>query len=205
MPNITNVLLCGVGGQGVLLASEVLALVAAEEKAQVKQTEVHGVAQRGGSVVSHLRFGDQIYSPTVRTGTADILVAFERLEAVRYGHYLKPGGLMLINDIEVMPGQIGEYQPYPTGIIEFVQSKGFQIQEIPATAQAKALGNPKVSSLIILGVLSAHLDLSQQAWERVIRKRIPPKLVEINLKAFKVGVEMAGVQAQEVVARAKTI
>jgi len=201
MANVTNVLLCGVGGQGVLLASEVLALVAAEEKAQVKQTEVHGVAQRGGSVVSHLRFGDQVYSPTVRTGTGDILVAFEKLEAVRYGNYLKPEGLMLINDIEVMPGQIGEYQPYPSGIIEFVQSKGFQIQEVPATSQAKALGNPKVSSLIILGALSAHLDLSQQAWERVIRKRIPPKLVDINLQAFKVGVEMAQARAQAAVAR----
>ena len=202
MSNVTNVLLCGVGGQGVLLASEVLALVAAEEKAQVKQTEVHGVAQRGGSVVSHLRFGDQVYSPTVRTGTADILVAFERLEAVRYGHYLKPGGLMLINDIEVMPGQIGEYQPYPTGIIEFLYRKGFQVQEIPATAQAKALGNSKVGSLILLGALSAHLDLSQQAWESVIRKRIPPKLVDINLQAFKVGVEMGQARTQAAVAKA---
>ena len=203
MSNVTNVLLCGVGGQGVLLASEVLALVAAEEKAQVKQTEVHGVAQRGGSVVSHLRFGDLVYSPTVRTGTGDILVAFERLEAVRYGHYLKPGGLMLINDIEVMPGQMGEYQPYPTGIIEFLQSKAFQIEEIPATALAKAQGNSKVGSLIILGALSSYLDLSQEAWERVIRKRIPPKLVDINLRAFKVGVEMAQARAQAAVDRAE--
>jgi len=195
MSTITNILLCGVGGQGVLLASEVLALVAAEEKAQVKQTEVHGVAQRGGSVVSHLRFGDQVFSPTVRTGTGDILVAFERLEAVRYGHYLKPGGLMLINDIEVMPGQIGEFQPYPSGTIEFVQSKGFIVQEIPATAQAKALGNSKVGSLIILGALSAHLDLSQQTWERVIRRRIPPKLVDINLQAFKLGLETTQAKA----------
>ena len=203
MSNVTNVLLCGVGGQGVLLASEVLALVAAEEKAQVKQTEVHGVAQRGGSVVSHLRFGDLVYSPTVRTGTGDILVAFERLEAVRYGHYLKPGGLMLINDIEVMPGQMGEYQPYPTGIIEFLQNKAFQIEEIPATALAKAQGNSKVGSLIILGALSSYLDLSQEAWERVIRKRIPPKLVDINLQAFKVGVEMAQARAQAAVERAE--
>lgn len=103
---------------------------------------------------------------------------------------------MLINDFEVMPGQIGEYQPYPTGIIEYIRSKGFQIQEIPATAQAKLLGNPKVSSLIILGALSAHLNLSREAWEGVIRKRIPPKLVEINLQAFKVGVEMAQAMAE---------
>lgn len=201
MSNVTNVLLCGVGGQGVLLASEVLALVAAEEKTQVKQTEVHGVAQRGGSVVSHLRFGDQVYSPTVRTGTGDILVAFERLEAVRYGHYLKPGGLMLINDIEVMPGQIGEYQPYPKGISEFLQSKGFQIQEIPATAKAKELGNTKVGSLIILGLLSAYLDLSDGAWETIIRRRIPPKLIDINLKAFRVGQEIGKNKAHAAVAR----
>ncbi len=201
MANVTNVLLCGVGGQGVLLASEVLALVAAEEKAQVKQTEVHGVAQRGGSVVSHLRFGDQVYSPTIRTGTGDILVAFERLEAVRYGHYLKPGGLMLINDIEVMPGQIGAYQPYPTGIHEFLQSKGFQIQEITATAKTKELGNPKVGSLIILGLLSAYLDLADGAWETIIRRRIPPKLVDINLKAFRVGQEIGKTKAQAAVAR----
>lgn len=190
MADVTNILLCGVGGQGVLLASEVLAMVAAEDKAEVKQTEVHGVAQRGGSVVSHVRFGEKVYSPTVRTGTGDFLAAFERLEAVRYGHYLKPGGLMLINDVEVMPGQIGEYKPYPTGIIEFLQGKGFVIQEVPATAKAKEIGNPKVASLIILGALANQLDLSIQAWETVIRRRIPPKLLEINLKAFQAGLEL---------------
>ncbi len=190
MSNVTNLILSGVGGQGVLLASEVLALVAAEEKAEVKQTEVHGVAQRGGSVVSHLRFGDKVYSPTVRAGTADILVAFERLEAVRYGHYLKPGGLMLINDLEVMPGQVGEFKPYPGGIIEFLTSKGFKILEVPATAKAKELGNPRVASLIILGALSVHLDLSRAAWDTVIRRRIPPKLVDINMQAFQTGVDI---------------
>lgn len=202
MSQVTNILLCGVGGQGVLLASEVLALVAAEEKAEVKQTEVHGVAQRGGSVVSHLRFGDKVYSPTVRTGTGDILVAFERLEAVRYGHYVKPGGLMLINDVEVMPGQIGDYKPYPTGIIEFLGNKGFALQSIPATAKAKELGNPRVSSLIILGALSAHLDLSAQAWEAVIKRRIPAKLLDVNLKAFQAGVEIGKSMAQAAAAGA---
>ncbi|WP_206811983.1 indolepyruvate oxidoreductase subunit beta [Paradesulfitobacterium ferrireducens] len=202
MAQVTNILLCGVGGQGVLLASEVLALVAAEEKAEVKQTEVHGVAQRGGSVVSHLRFGDKVFSPTVRTGTGDILVAFEKLEAVRYGHYVKPGGLMLINDVEVMPGQIGEYKPYPTGINEFLHKKGFTLQAIPATAKAKELGNPRVSSLIILGALSAHLDLSPEAWERVIERRIPAKLLEVNLKAFQAGVEIGKSMAQAAAAGA---
>ncbi len=190
MSSVTNLILSGVGGQGVLLASEVLALVAAEEKAEVKQTEVHGVAQRGGSVVSHLRFGDKVYSPTVRTGTADILVAFERLEAVRYGHYLKPGGLMLVNDLEVMPGQVGDFKPYPAGIMEFLTGKGFKILEVPATAKAKELGNPRVASLIILGALSVHLDLSREAWDTVIGRRIPPKLVDINMKAFQTGVEI---------------
>ena len=202
MANITNILLCGVGGQGVLLASEVLALVAAEDKAEVKQTEVHGVAQRGGSVVSHVRFGDKVYSPTVRTGTGDILVAFERLEAVRYGNYVKPGGLMLINDVEVMPGQIGEFKPYPTGIIEFLRGKGFALQEVPATAKAKEIGNPKVASLIILGVLATHLDLSMQAWENVIRYRIPPKLLEVNLKAFHTGYELGKSYKEAAAARA---
>lgn len=196
---VTNVLLCGVGGQGVLLASEVLALVAVEEKAEVKQTEVHGVAQRGGSVVSHLRFGEGVYSPTVRTGEADILLAFERLEAVRYGHYVKPGGLILVNDVEIMPGQIGEYKPYPTGILEFLGRKGFAIQMIPASAEAKVLGNVRVSSLILLGVLSAHLDLSPRAWEAVIRRRIPERLLDVNLKAFQVGVELGRSQAQAAV------
>lgn len=190
MANVTNILLCGVGGQGVLLASEVLALVAAEDRAEVKQTEVHGVAQRGGSVVSHVRFGEKVYSPTVRTGSGDILVAFERLEAVRYGHYVKPGGLMLINDVEVMPGQIGEYKPYPGGIMEFLRGKGFAIQEVPATAKAKEIGNPRVASLIILGALANQLELSIPAWETVIRRRIPPKLLEINLQAFQAGYEL---------------
>ncbi|CAA7601129.1 Pyruvate-flavodoxin oxidoreductase, central domain protein [Acididesulfobacillus acetoxydans] len=193
---VTNVLLCGVGGQGVLLASEVLALVAAEEKAEVKQTEVHGVAQRGGSVVSHLRFGEGVYSPIVRTGEADILLAFERLEAVRYGYYVKPGGLILINDVEIMPGQIGEYKPYPAGIMEFLSGKGLRLQLIPAAAEAKALGNVRVSSLILLGVLSQHLDLSPRAWETVIRRRIPERLLEVNLKAFEAGVELGRSQVE---------
>ncbi len=197
MAEITSVLLCGVGGQGVLLASEVLALVAAEEIPEVKQTEVHGVAQRGGSVVSHVRFGDTVYSPTVRTGTADILVAFEKLEAVRYGHYLKPGGLMLVNDLEIMPGQVGEKRPYPAGIMKFLSGKGFQVQKIAATRLAQQLGNPRVASTIILGAVSVRLNLSDTAWATVIRRRIPERLLEINLQAFRLGVEI-GKSAVEV-------
>lgn len=193
--NVTNILLAGVGGQGAILASEVLAIAAAKEKAEVKQTEVHGVAQRGGSVVSHVRYGDKVYSPVVKRGDADAFLAFEKLEAVRYAHYLKAGGLLIINDLEVEPGQFGAKQDYPTGIIEFLQTKGYKILVIPALEKSLELGNAKVASLVMLGALARFLDIKQETWDAVLEERIPPKILEVNKKAFRAGYELAAATA----------
>ncbi|MBS4026792.1 MAG: indolepyruvate oxidoreductase subunit beta [Clostridia bacterium] len=185
---ITNVLMSGVGGQGVILASDVAAVAAGTEREMVKQTEVHGVAQRGGSVVSHIRFGDKVYAPTVRVGEADVLLAFEKLESVRYCHYVKKDtGVIIVNDLEVMPGMVGETVPYPTGIIEFMQDKGYKVIVVPASKVAEGLGNFRVTSIVMLGVLSNFIDLSEAAWMDTLKERIPAKLMEINLKAFEEG------------------
>ena len=187
----TNILLAGVGGQGVLLASEVLALAAAVEMREVKQTEVHGVAQRGGSVVSHVRFGDVVHSPVIKRGEADIFAAFEKLEALRYGHYLRRGGRLLVNDHEVMPGYYGEKRPYPRDILDFLARKGFEVLVVPARRRAIELGNHRVSSLVMLGALSVFLDLSLKTWEKVLEERIPERLLEVNRRAFRAGRELA--------------
>jgi indolepyruvate ferredoxin oxidoreductase beta subunit len=185
---VTNILMSGVGGQGVILASDVAAVAAGTEKEMVKQTEVHGVAQRGGSVVSHIRFGDKVYAPTVRIGEADVLLAFEKLESVRYCHYVKKDtGVIIVNDLEVMPGMVGEPVPYPAGIIEFMQNKGYKAVVVPASRVAEELGNFRVTSIVMLGVLSNFIDLSEAAWMTTLKERIPAKLLDINLKAFEEG------------------
>lgn len=186
--NVTNVLMSGVGGQGVILASDVAAIAAGSEKEMVKQTEVHGVAQRGGSVVSHIRYGDKVYAPTVRIGEADVLLAFEKLESVRYCHYVKKDtGVIIVNDLEVMPGMVGEPVPYPKGIVEFMQDKGYKVLVVPATRIAEELGNHRVTSIVMLGVLSNFVDLAEETWLSTLKERIPAKLLEINLKAFEEG------------------
>ncbi|MCL5961154.1 MAG: indolepyruvate oxidoreductase subunit beta [Chloroflexi bacterium] len=188
----TNVLFAGVGGQGAMLASEILALVAAEEGLDVKQTEVHGSAQRGGAVSSHVRFGTRVYSPVIQRGEADFVVAFEKLEALRFAHYLKDGGTVVINDEEVMPSQFGDNRSYPHDAVPFLKSKGIKTVELDATKLAVELGNPRVASTVILGVLSRLLTLKPESWRRVLEKRIPPNLLDINLRAFAKVMEVAG-------------
>lgn len=187
----TNILMAGVGGQGVLLASEVLALAAAYQGKEVKQTEVHGVAQRGGSVVSHVRYGDTVYSPVIQRGQADLVVAFEQLEGLRYAHYLRPGGLLILNRERIQPGQMGEKVPYPEGIEEYLAAKDFQVLPVPAAEVAISLGNKRVSSMVLLGVTARFLDLSGKAWEETLAGRIPARLLEINRQAFAAGQKLA--------------
>lgn len=189
---MTNILMSGVGGQGVILASEVLAIAAGAEKGSVKQTEVHGVAQRGGSVVSHIRYGDKVYAPTVRPGEADVLLAFEKLESVRYCHNVnKENGVIIVNELEVMPGMVGEPVPYPDGIIEFMNDKGYKVLVVPASKTAEDLGNFRVTSIVMLGVMSHFIDISVETWVATLKDRIPPKLLDINLKAFEAGQKLA--------------
>jgi indolepyruvate ferredoxin oxidoreductase beta subunit len=185
---ITNVLMSGVGGQGVLLASETLALAAMAEGLEVTQSEVHGVAQRGGSVVSHVRFGPKVHSPLIRCGEADVLYAGEQLEALRYAHYLKPGGLIVMDERELKPVQLSpEAPPYPERIPEFLRDKGCEVLVCPALQTAVELGDKRCANVVLLGLLSNHLDLSTDSWQAAIKQRFPEKVLDMNLRAFETG------------------
>ncbi len=182
-----NLLFAGVGGQGVVLASEVLALVAAAEGYDVKQGEVHGAAQRGGAVVSHIRFGERVYSPLNLRGQVDVMVAFEKLEAVRHAHYLKPGGVLIVNDHRIEPTYLNISVKYPDDPIGFLKTKPFRVLVINATQTARELGNERVTSLIMLGAVSKFTPLKAESWDQVMQQRIPAKFLELNRRAFAQG------------------
>jgi indolepyruvate ferredoxin oxidoreductase beta subunit len=188
---VTNVLIAGVGGQGVILASELLALAAMADGRDVKQGEFHGVAQRGGAVFSHVRFGDRVHSPMARRASVDYLVALEELEASRYAHFAKPGGTILVNDLRVEPARIGDDRPYPDNTVEFLRGKGFDTVAIAANAKAIELGNYRAANVILLGALATRLDIPDDVWERTLTERIPPKLLELNRRAFAAGRSLA--------------
>ncbi|MFQ6015084.1 MAG: indolepyruvate oxidoreductase subunit beta [Anaerolineae bacterium] len=192
MTDTTNVLLAGVGGQGVILASEILALAAIAAGYDAKQTEVHGVSQRGGSVFSHVRFGSKIRSPLIKPGQADVVFGMEKLEALRFAHYLKEGGLLLVNDHGIMPVSAGEaVAEYPHQAVEFLKGKGLEVLDIKATELAESLGNHRVANVIMLGALSHFLDIDQGTWQKILRERIPERFLALNLEAFAQGVRVA--------------
>lgn len=182
-----NIMIVGVGGQGTLLTSRVLGGVMQDGGYQVKMSEVHGMAQRGGSVVTFVRYGDEVFEPIVEEGCADVLIAFERLEALRYAHFLKKDGVIIINDqrMDPMPVVMGAAQ-YPENIIEDL-SKQYKVIPVDAMSEAKKLGNTKVFNVVILGVAAKHMDFTVDAWNSVIERVVKPKFVEINKKAFAAG------------------
>jgi indolepyruvate ferredoxin oxidoreductase, beta subunit len=191
----TNVLLTGVGGQGVVLASFVLSQVAMSEGYDVKQSEVHGMSQRGGSVTSHFRFGDRVWSPLVVPGTADILMAFEALEALRYVNWLKPGGLLVYNALRINPSPVSAgLATYPEDIDALISSAWPNTQCVNANALAAEAGTVKAANVALLGSISPALPFKAETWEAVIRKAVPPKTIEVNLQAFRLGAASAQVQ-----------
>jgi indolepyruvate ferredoxin oxidoreductase beta subunit len=185
----TGVLMAGVGGQGMLLASETLALAALTEGLEVKQSEVHGVAQRGGSVVSHVRFGPRVHSPLIRCGDADALYAGEQLEALRYAHYLKPGGLIVMDDRVIKPVELSPENatPYPDGVVDFLTGKGYEMLVCPAVRKAVELGDKRCANVVLLGLLSTRLSLSSESWQAALKQRFPKKYLDLNLRAFETG------------------
>lgn len=182
-----NVMIVGVGGQGTLLTSRILGGLTLKAGYDVKLSEVHGMAQRGGSVVTFVRYGDKVYEPIVEEGQADVIIAFEKLEAVRYAHYLKEGGAMVVNDqrIDPMPVVIGATK-YPENIIENLEKK-YRVYKIDAMSEAKKLGNSKVFNIIVLGIAAQHMDFTEEDWLTVIEDTVPKKTIDINKKAFIVG------------------
>ncbi|WP_273040324.1 indolepyruvate oxidoreductase subunit beta [Thermodesulfovibrio thiophilus] len=186
----TNIILSGTGGQGIVLASRIIAQVAFISGFDVKESELHGMAQRGGSVIGHVRFGDIVYSPTIPAGMADIMVSFEELEALRYLYFLKPEGIVILNRKKVIPAMIQDNE-YPNNVEFLIKKQGFNVKYIDAEKIAKNIGNPKVENSVILGYLSIFLPFKETAWHEVITKSVPPKTIELNLKAFNKGRRLA--------------
>ncbi|MDK9726132.1 MAG: indolepyruvate oxidoreductase subunit beta [Sterolibacteriaceae bacterium MAG5] len=202
--NVTNILVVGIGGQGVMTATEILAEAAIALGQDVKKTEVAGMAQRGGVVSSHLRFGPKVLSPQIMAGTADLLLAFESAEALRWCHYLKPGGLVLMNTAKLVPPvvNIGLYD-YPDDPVAEIRARGYPVRAFDAMEIAMNLGEVKLGNTVMLGALGDHLPFPAEVLLDAIVKRFSakkPALVELNRKAFEAGRAAAKAAGQEAVA-----
>ncbi len=182
-----NIMIVGVGGQGTLLTSRIIGKTALEMGNDVKISEVHGMAQRGGSVVTFVRYGEKVSEPVVEEGMADVIIAFERLEALRYAHFLKKDGVLVINDcrIDPMTVVIGAKQ-YPENIIEGLSEK-YNVYAIDGMQIAKNLGNSKVLNSVVLGYAAKHIGFTKEAWVDMVKKTVPTKTIELNVKAFEEG------------------
>ena len=189
-----NILLTGVGGQGTILAAKMLTIGLMESGYDVKMSEVHGMSQRGGSVTSQVRYSkDRVYSPVIEKGTADIIVSFEKMEALRNLEYLKPeGGTVVINNVEIpsMTVLTGAEQ-YTQGIEDIIAEKAGKVIAIDATAKAAELGSEKAANVILLGTLVKSMGLTDIDWDAIVRKTVKPKFIDLNLAAIRAGMELA--------------
>ncbi len=185
----TSIMIVGVGGQGTLLASRILGNVAIKSGFDVKVSEVHGMSQRGGSVVTYVRYGKEpVYSPVIGEGGADIIMAFEELEAYRSLPFLKKGGVLLVNSqcIDPMPVIMGK-EKSPENIIEKIEKKGVRLTAVNALRLAEKAGSVKAVNVVLIGLLAKNTDIKKEVWEEVIKETVPEKFLDINLKAFGLG------------------
>jgi len=184
----TNILVAGVGGQGVILASDIMSEVFMEAGYDVKKSEVHGMAMRGGIVSSHFRFGKKVYSPLIKQGEVDILFAFEQLEGLRWINHLKADGKIVMNDHKVNPPAVnlGEME-YPKGIPEKIKSKFKNFFLVKGTEMALQLGDVRAANVVLLGAISKFFELNEDFWLKTILNYLPPKVHELNRKAFSAG------------------
>ena len=187
-----NIMIVGVGGQGTLLASRILGNTAISEGYDVKVSEVHGMSQRGGSVVTYVKYGKEVFSPIIDRGEADIILAFERLEALRALPYLKKGGKIILNDraISPMPVITGAAE-YPENIIPFLSEKA-DVTALDALELSMEAGSPKAVNVVLIGVLAATMDIERDVWKKVISETVPQKFLDLNLKAFELGYNFKG-------------
>lgn len=184
-----NIMIVGVGGQGTLLAGKLLGTVLMAQGYDVKVSEVHGMSQRGGSVVTYVRFGEKVYSPVIDKGEADIIVSFEKLEAARWLEYLKPGGQIITNtqEVEPMPVIIGAAE-YPEQLVEKMQAAGAKVDAKDFLAIAEAAGSAKAVNIALMGRLSEYFpEISDEEWQKAIEACVPQKFLELNKKAFDMG------------------
>ena len=188
MSNVKNVMIVGVGGQGTLLASRILGNVVIEEGYDVKMSEVHGMAQRGGSVVTYVKYGEKVFSPIISEGEADIILSFEELEAYRYLPFLKKDGTLIVNaqQIDPMPVITGAAS-YPEEIVHKLKEKANRVVAVDALKLANEAGTSKAVNVVLLGVLAKSSDIAMEKWVAAIEKTVPPKFLEINKKAFELG------------------
>ena len=189
MNNITtNVLIAGVGGQGVILASDIMCKVFMEAGYDVKKSELHGMAMRGGIVTSHFRFGKKVYSPLIKEGEVDILFAFEQLEGLRWLNHLKPNGKVIMNDHKVNPPivNLGDME-YPKGIPEMIRSKFKDFYLVKGTEIALQIGDVRAANVVLLGAISKFFEVKEDLWLKSILEYLPPKVHELNKKAFFAG------------------
>ena len=182
-----NIMIVGVGGQGTLLTSRIIGKTALSAGYDVKISEVHGMAQRGGSVVTYVRYGEKVNVPTVEEGGVDVLLAFEKLEALRYAHYLKKEGILIVNNREIAPMTvvIGAAE-YPENILKKLQAE-HTVYAINGEELALSLGNAKVLNSVVLGLAAKYMEFPKDAWLNELQKTVPPKTIELNTKAFLLG------------------
>lgn len=188
MMKTTSVMIVGVGGQGSLLASKLLGRLLTDEGYDVKVSEVHGMSQRGGSVVTYVRYGDKVYSPIVTDGEADIIIAFEKLEAARYARYLKPDGVIVVNtqEIDPMPVIIGSAE-YPKNVLDELTGKGVSVEALDALSFAEEAGSSKAVNIVLMGKAAKRFNIPYERWIKAIENTVAPKFVEMNKKAFDLG------------------
>ncbi|MCB2231412.1 indolepyruvate oxidoreductase subunit beta [bacterium] len=192
MDNTQNILIVGVGGQGVLLASEIISAAAMNGGLDVKKSEVHGMSQRGGVVSSHVRIGPKVYSPVIEYGQADILMAFEQAEGLRAVDWMKATGVAVISTTKLVPAIVTSSKAfnYPDDPIADMKKKAKHVIAVPADKIAGELGNPRLVNTILLGVCSNYMPFSTELWQQMIREKVKERFVDINLKAFDRGREV---------------
>ena len=184
----TNVMIVGVGGQGSLLASKLLGRLLMEQGYDVKVSEVHGMSQRGGSVVTYVRFGDKVYSPVIDRGEADFIVSFEQLEAARWLPYLKEGGRVIVSTQETDPMPvITGAAAYPQDLVAKMKATGAKVDALDCLALAEQAGSAKAVNIVLMGRLSHYFDLPEEAWQKSLEAMVPAKFLELNKKAFQLG------------------
>ena len=184
----TSIMIVGVGGQGSLLASKLLGNLLTEEEYDVKVSEVHGMSQRGGSVVTYVRYGEKVYSPIVTEGECDFIISFEKLEAARYANCLRKGGTIIVNtqQIDPMPVIIGAAE-YPEKVLEELKAQGFDVDDFDALTPALAAGSAKAVNIVLMGHFAARSGISRESWMSALEKTVPTKFLDMNRKAFELG------------------
>ena len=184
----TSIMIVGVGGQGSLLASKLLGNLLTEEGYDVKVSEVHGMSQRGGSVVTYVRYGEKVWSPIVTEGECDFIISFEKLEAARYAGCLRKGGRIITNtqQIDPMPVITGAAE-YPENVLEDLKTQGFDIDDFDALTPALEAGSAKAVNIVLMGHFAKHTEIPKEKWIKALEKVVKPQFMELNLKAFDMG------------------